>query len=258
MENILNIYKEDDKLIIASKDLMFQSSQDKLKKYEDAARDCSILYLAENSKYQEALQLISQTQFDKSPEILIATAACYIGLNKYTKALEILCHAEKLGWLLPDIISMKGRILFRLNKFEQAKMAFETYEKIYSRNKNTSLWLLRCTAHITLEQDPSQARIVTIENHPEQTEVRSDWFQTSTTISMILFISHLTEEQLNVVFNKNSVEVKVNAAIHYHHIFYLSKEIVPEESKIEITPSKVELKMKKALTEKWKALESKL
>ena len=235
---------------------MLKTYNSKLQKYEESARQCSIMYLSDTQHYQEALQLISSGDSEKSPEILISAANCLMGLKKYHKALELLCHAEQKGWLLPDIISTKGRILFWLGEYEQAKSTFESYENIYSRNKNTSLWLLRCAAHITLEQDPSEARIINIDTQPETSDVRSDWYQSNTTVTLTLFVSQLSQEQIDVQFHEKFVEVKIKMPdLNYRHTFNLYKEIVPEESKFEITPSKVEIKMKKVSQASWKAWE---
>lgn len=237
---------------------MLEGSSEKLKKYEEAGLDCSILYLTEIGKHNEALTLIEQTHFDKSPEILLATARCYVGIEKNHKALEILCHAEKRGWLLPEIISMKGRILFKLSEFEQARKTFELYEKIYSRNKNTSLWLLRCDAHISLENDPSQAKTITVSNQISDAKIEHDWYQSPTNISLTLFISHLTKDQINIVFHEKSIDVTVKSRIYYHQIFNLLNEIIPAESKYEVTEKKIEIKMTKAVPNiSWKALEAK-
>lgn len=237
---------------------IIESSSKAQKKYEDAGRDCSILYLTEIGKHNEALSLIEQTQFDKSPEILLSTARCYVGIEKNHKALEILCHAEKKGWLLPEIISMKGRILFKLSEFEQARKTFELYEKIYTRNKNTSLWLLRCDAHISLENDPSQAKAITVSNQPSDIKIGQDWYQNQTNISLTLFISHLTKDQISVVFQEKSIDVTVKSKNYYHHVFNLLNEIIPSESKFVITEKKVEIKMTKAVPNvTWKTLEAK-
>lgn len=236
---------------------MLEASLQKAKKYEEAALDCSILYLTESGKYNEALALVEQNNYDKSPEILIAAAQCYNNTNRPLRALEIFCQAERKGWLLPEVLIGKGRTLFKLREYELAKQTFEQYEKIYSKNRTASLWILRCQAHMALEKDPSQVKTITVSTTSDPIDVKYDWYQNQKAVSMTLFLSNLTPDQIEIKFLEKSLEITANSSIHYHRIFNLCKEIIPQESKYDLSSKKIEFRMIKKVPDiTWKTLES--
>jgi len=92
----------------------------------------------------------------------------------------------------------------------------------------------------------------------EKPKIRHEWFQTATHVTVEIFVKGRKKDQVKVQFLANSLDVTaaIDGGSEYLLNVDLADEIVPGESKFEILSTKIEIKMKKAKSSKWEALEA--
>jgi suppressor of G2 allele of SKP1 len=88
--------------------------------------------------------------------------------------------------------------------------------------------------------------------------IRHEWFQTETHVTVSIFIKNARKEDVSVDIEKKSLNVSVKNASSGSEVqvdFDLADNVVPEDSKFEVLSTKIEIKMKKEKTARWKSLE---
>ena len=215
--------------------------------------ESSIMELIENQNYLEAINLFETIKHIKSPQLIVAEATCYYNLKKYMNSIEILKHAEELGWNLFEIYLLKGRSLYKIQEWELALKAFEFADELKT-SYVIKQWITRCKAHITIEQDPESDHIIQFEP-PVISDVRREWYQHGQTIVIVLYVRDVSEHELKVNYQPKKVSLTISQNKPISLQLKLSKEIIPEQSSYYITPSKIELKMRKATNVQWSNVE---
>ena len=211
--------------------------------------ECSVQLLVDTYFYKEALSLIEGKEANFTPSIVIAAATCYLNLEQPIRALELLVNAEEKGWILPDIYTLKGRCLYALNEFSSAMAAFKNASKIQSSSL-LQQWIQRCEAHIECQLRPNNPHVVTFSPQVVETP-RYEWYQTQTIVTISFYIQGLSESQVKIDFTQNTISICITRETKVSLYFDLPKYIVPGESSFSITPSKIEVKLRKATTTKW-------
>jgi tetratricopeptide (TPR) repeat protein len=229
----------------------------------DIALASSVEYLVDHRLCQQALSVVNIGELDSSPELILAAATCHDanqGTNstaQCTKALEVIARGIWHGWNLPDLIILKGRCFFRLGDFEMAREAFQEADEI-KPDPQTKLWIARCEARLLIESNQDSPRIIRFEA-PSSIDLKRDWYQSSAYVTLVVYASHVKQDELKVTFHDTRVDVEIVQKEIAMLRFRLEKPILPDQSRFEITPSKVEVRMMKALAgEKWKLVEERL
>lgn len=203
----------------------------------------SLIDLVENARWEDAIHLLKSVIHEPTPQILKYEAICYLKLDKATNALEVIKKAEERGWMLPDILIIKGQCLYKLQEWETALSSFEEADQIKSTPESRQ-WMMRCNAHISVEDDPMCPNLFVFEP-PVISDVQKGWYQNNSTVCIQLFVKEVAEKDLEINFDVKSVDVlikqKKTISIHIN----LLKQIIPEESTYSIHTSSVELKLKK-------------
>ena len=158
--------------------------------------ESSIMELIENQNYLEAINLFETIKHIKSPQLIVAEATCYYNLKKYMNSIEILKHAEELGWNLFEIYLLKGRSLYKIQEWELALKAFEFADELKT-SYVIKQWITRCKAHITIEQDPESDHIIQFEP-PVISDVIREWYQHGQTIVIVIYVRDVSEHELKV------------------------------------------------------------
>ena len=187
--------------------------------------------------------MLKSITFEYTPILIKNQAICYMKLNKYMNALQVIKIAEEKGWCLPDIMLIKGQCLYHLEEWETALTAFETAEELKS-TPDTHLWITRCKAHLLVDDDECDDHIFTYEPLII-TDVKKEWYQTGQHVCVRLLVKEVKKEDLEITFNAKSIDVKINQKRPILFHMNLFKEIIPEESTFVINNSSVELKLKK-------------
>jgi len=213
----------------------------------------SVTELIDRGLYKDALKLIDSTHHEKTPQIILNEARCYFYLKKSLHALEVLKQAEEKGWDLNPFFDLKGKCLYQLHEWERALSAFEAAAEALS-SPSIRQWITRCQAHIVVENNPESEHIIHFEP-PIIIDVRREWYQTSLTVAVVIYVREVLETDLKVQYSPKHVDIDISQAKPISLHLSLSKEIVPEQSSSYITPSKIELKMKKAVPGTWSHFE---
>jgi len=92
------------------------------------------------------------------------------------------------------------------------------------------------------------------ESCEQKPKVKHDWYQNDAYVTVNVLIKNLEKGQVNVVFEEKSLAIHLLSDILFS--VNLLKEIVPSKCSYRITPTKVELKLKKHNEESWSNLEA--
>lgn len=89
-------------------------------------------------------------------------------------------------------------------------------------------------------------------------KVRYDWYQTEAYVVVTVMIRNLIAEQVNVEFSDDTADLscRLDENTEYTLHLQLFRQINCKESSFKVTSSKVELKMKKAESNRWQQLEA--
>ncbi|KAK9745335.1 CS domain [Popillia japonica] len=87
--------------------------------------------------------------------------------------------------------------------------------------------------------------------------VKHDWYQTEATVVITVLIKNVQQDKLKVNFNETSLGVNVHLddGESYDLEYRLRHKIVPDQCSYKITPSKIEIKLKKLEGLRWDKLE---
>ena len=211
--------------------------------------ECSVQLLVDTSYYKEALSLLEGKEMNFTPSMVIAAATCYLNLEQPVHALELLINAEEKGWTLPDIYILKGRALYTCNEYNAALTSFKNAFKIQA-SPLIQQWIHRCEAHIECREHPNNPHIISFLPQIVETP-RFEWYQTQTIVTISFYIQGLSESQVKVDFTENTISISITREARISFYFELPKIILPNESTFNITPSKIEVKLRKASPVKW-------
>ncbi|CAH1953479.1 unnamed protein product [Acanthoscelides obtectus] len=87
--------------------------------------------------------------------------------------------------------------------------------------------------------------------------VRHDWYQTDAAVVITVLVKNIQNECLKVEFNESFVKLNISQPEYEpcEMCFKLSYKVVPEQCSYKLTPSKIEIKLKKAEGLRWEKLE---
>ncbi|KAL1502135.1 hypothetical protein ABEB36_007326 [Hypothenemus hampei] len=88
-------------------------------------------------------------------------------------------------------------------------------------------------------------------------EVKHDWYQSDSMVVITVLVKNVPEDQAKITFSEERVHLVINLTEfqEYSKAFQLAHKIVPEYSGFKITPSKIEIKLKKSEGIRWEKLE---
>jgi hypothetical protein len=143
-----------------------------------------------------------------------------------------------------------------LGEYERALAAFLEADEI-SSNAYTQTWIMRCTAHIEMALNPDDPnRVIMFDSEP-MPDIKHSWYQSPTYVFLVMNIAGLTQDKVKVAFSDTSVDIEINQNEPSRFHFVLTKDIIPDQSRVEVSPMKVEVKLKKfeVGTDGWKLCE---
>lgn len=222
-------------------------------------KESAIYFLVEQQNYEKALEYLNSISNDLDAKLIIAKAKCLIGLNKPQQAIQLLITAEQFDCCLPQILFLKGRALYNLGEFNTAKMSFERCLDI-KPTQETKRWIQRCLANLAANNEELSRRVIRYEPQLQQchqvvSKPRFEWYQSSTHVTVDLFLKNPKDSDIDVIFHDNSFDVTVDS--HQTVILHidLAKPIDPSQSSFTVMSKKVEIKMKMQEQSKWSCLE---
>lgn len=87
-----------------------------------------------------------------------------------------------------------------------------------------------------------------------QPNIKHDWYQTDVAVVITVLVKNVKQEDLTIKFSDTNIILELLELRHKLE-FKLSHLIVPSQCSYKITPSKIEIKLKKAEGIRWEKLE---
>jgi len=161
-------------------------------------------------------------------------------------AKEALRLAEESIELQPESAKswfMKGKSLFQLTEYVGAISAFQS-----------------AIDHGIAGDDFTDAKSLSEEAKLKQVvkAVKRDWYQTDSHVIINVLIKKVKADNVNVNYGKDSLEFSVaipDTGATYELNLKLAKNIDPQSSAFKVTPSKIEIRLKKSDSSRWADLE---
>lgn len=225
-------------------------------------KESELYLLAEQGRFDEALDLISKIQNEDDPKILLLKLQCYLRSGKPFEALKIAMDLENDGLTFPQLFLLKGQCLFNLKEYSSALLSFK---KCYSESSTPEIerWIQKCQVHLTQKASlqpevifdfvPDQNDELNIQENTEPI-INYDYFQNLTHVVLLIDVIGAKKDKSYVKFQKKSVDVyidKYDANLH----FPLASEIDPNQSSFTIGPYSIECKLHKAEQGDWTKFE---
>jgi suppressor of G2 allele of SKP1 len=255
---------------------------------EDALKTANSLFVDEN--FEGALENydLAISLDDSAVDAYLKRSQCHIKLQNFTDALA---DAQKAISLAPNNAKAyfrKGIACFELEEFETALAAFEKGSALDTSDSSFKSWIRKCKAEIESEGGSVESssstpvaapKPTTAETKPPATvqaqtsnpapqpaqpaqsaqpaKIRHEWYQSASHVVVTVFAKNVKREDLTVDIQKDSlsVSIKLSADNQYVLDLDLADEVSQSESGFDVTPSKVEIKLKKANPVKWNTLE---
>ncbi|KAL0249094.1 hypothetical protein GEMRC1_004328 [Eukaryota sp. GEM-RC1] len=228
-------------------------------------------------KYTDALNSLGP-----DPVLLSHRAAAHLRLSNYTSALDDCEASLRLSPQSAITHFRKGISLFMTNRYSEALRSFESAEDlscpadVSSWKKRTKLFIQPPKEQSTpVEKEiqkstqpetpptvtppkpaPSTPAILS-EQHIYPSKIRYDWLQTTSHVSIEIFAPSIDRNLVHVTPSSSSVEITfpLPTGSDYMLDLELAGEIDPSDVSISTTKKKVEIKLKKANSQRWKVLE---
>lgn len=213
-----------------------------------------ILYANETDRYDQVSKALKTSEHQNDFPMLFLNAKSSFQLKNYIHSLQLCQNAIKLGFEIPEILMLKGSCLYNLGEYDTALNAF-TKAFNMKQTQEASRCIERCKIKIDSQSDEISRRIIRY-NPQTQPAFKREWYQSNDLVTVAIFIKNLEKPSVSITFNPTSFDFMVEGMPQYNLHLDLFKKIVPEECSFTISPSKVEIKMKKAVSrEKWDSLE---
>lgn len=214
-----------------------------------------ILYSNEVERYDQVDAALKISSHQDDFPMLFLNAKSNYQLKNYVHALQLCQNAIKLGYEIPEILMIKGRCLYNLGEYDTALNAF-TKAFNMKQTQEASRCIERCKIKIDSLSDEISRRIIRY-NPQNQPAFKREWYQSNDIVTVALFIKNLPKEKVSITFNADLFDFTVEGMPQYNLHLDLFKKIIPDDCNYTVSPSKVEIKMKKAVSrEKWEALEA--
>lgn len=175
---------------------------------------------------------------------VIASAEDALSGENHQEALRL---AEKAIELQPESAKawfMKGKALFHLAEYVGASDALDA-----------------AVGRGIQGDELASAKSMTAEAKRKQTlkAVKRDWYQTETHVIITILIKKVVVNDVNIDYGEDTLRFSVkipNTDVTYDLQLQLAKKIAKEQCVFKVTPSKIEIKLKKAEGYRWNSLEA--
>lgn len=225
----------------------------------------------------------------------IGRSTAYQRTKKYTEALAdaevavVLAHKRATRELIKDAQFRRAQQLFFLERYADAEYILSIVKKLDEKEKTLPIWSSKVAKKLQEIPEGHEKRQVTVKDVPEveapstrqessnkKTEaqvaspqpvvptpankIKDDWYQSNDTVTINILAKGAPKDKVTVDFDKDSLSVSFpvegSGSEYSFNLDPLYAQIDPAASKFRVTPTKVEITLKKAASGmKWKTLE---
>ncbi|KAI9913084.1 hypothetical protein PsorP6_005097 [Peronosclerospora sorghi] len=223
-------------------------------------------------QYEEAVVCYTKTlEIDPDDaDTLSKRAAALLKLHKLSEAASDALRATELDATLYMAYMRHGVALFELEKYVEAKRAFEQGQKATPTTNATlvkrfQMCIRKCNAELdsdeemepiatdeqstsTQSSELSNQNVVVVPSPPVNPTIRYEWYQSATHVTMSILAKKLAPEDVDVHIEPKKLIVRIKRDGRWVEVFHenLFDVVVPDESSFKALASKLELKLKKA------------
>ncbi|KAI4650499.1 hypothetical protein J4E93_002855 [Alternaria ventricosa] len=226
----------------------------------------------------------------------IGRATAYQRTAKYAESLSdaelAVVLAKKRGSreLIKDAQFRRAVALFHLGKYADAEYLLKIVKGLDEKDKMLPIWESKVATKLKDVPEDDEMRKVTVKESPEvdvpsapasaapakaeqpapsqapkpvtptpKDKIKTDWYQSPDTITLTIMAKGVDKDKVSVEFEERSVSVAFPTADSSDYSYSadpLYEKIDPSQSKYRVTPTKLEITMRKATTGlKWHDLE---
>jgi len=246
---------------------------------EEILKEANSLFVDE--QFDESLQLYSKL-LEEDPsnvDVLLKRSNNYLKLENFDLALQDANKAIEVNNQSEMAYLRKGIALFNKKEFQKAKESFDKGASISEANggnlSSFKTWQKKCSTHVSLENESKKEEQKTENNNTttiesEQTttidttdatptpKYRHDWYQSTTHVTIEVFIKKVTKEDAEITFRNDEVIISIvppnDKDYKYELQLPLCGGIVPPESTVTYKSTKIALQLKKAEPSNWPTL----
>ncbi|GAB1601755.1 protein SGT1 homolog [Argonauta hians] len=237
-----------------------------------------------NENYQCSIDLFTKAigaNKNKS-EYFTNRAHAYFKLKQFEKAIG---DAESAINLNPNSVKAyirKGLSLFELKKYQEALTTFTQAKTIDNNNETVESWLKSCRKKLGLPKEEVENKTVVNSDSPKMDwsgvkstttdddasvaaaatttappETKYDWYQNKNFTIIAILEKNVSKDDIKVEFGDQTLQLfaKLANGKDYKMELTLANSIVPSECVMNVTPSKIEVKLKKKRDIHWANLE---
>lgn len=232
-----------------------------------------------NENYQKAVDLFTEAIKANANKAVYYTnrAHAYFKIGEYEKAIV---DTEKCLSLDPNsekALFRKGICQFELKNYQDALKTFQNGKKLSNKNETFEVWLKSCREKLGLpepnevisnshdDQKLPQSKSVEAAAAPlspsppslTPSRTKHDWYQTQSHAVITVLIKKLKEEDVKADYGEKTLNLiaKLSSGEDYKLDLNLANEIIPDQCQTKVTPSKIEIKLKKRDGIHWNKLE---
>lgn len=225
---------------------------------------------------------------EPSADAFSKRAAAHLKLKRYEEAASDAAASVKLQ-ATPKAFVRKGQAAFALGEFEAAHASFTKALELGSvpgtMEAELKRWVRKCNAEIELEKNPAppiaaassssasappaaavnpmapppsaSAAAYAAAASSDPSKIRHEWYQTQTHVIVSILARNVPSDKVSIDFGEREVaaNIKLSSGSDYVLSLSLYHKVLPGECKFSVSPSKVEIKLKKAAAGKWESLE---
>uniref|UniRef100_M4BMN2 CS domain-containing protein n=1 Tax=Hyaloperonospora arabidopsidis (strain Emoy2) TaxID=559515 RepID=M4BMN2_HYAAE len=222
-----------------------------------------------DERYEEAIVCYTRDleKHAENADALSKRAASFLKLHKPREAAADASRATNLDATLYMAYMRHGIALFELEKYAEAKQAFESGNEAAKLVVNHALvkqfqtWIRKCEVEIDCGGDaelivPDEQIGGKLSNRINamdddllrfQPTIRYDWYQSGTHVTIAILQKNLSRDDVIVTIESRKVTVRVRLSGEWLEALNkaLFAEVVPDRSSYKVMGSKVELKLEK-------------
>ena len=200
----------------------------------------------QKGKYEIAIVLLGQLRKEMkklSPKNELNYITCLYQTQRYLEALENIKRITDNYGTMRELLFMKGLCLYKLNKYQDAKMVFSEVDEWHN-------WVLKCSY---MEKELPMIHLGESATPIPLNNSKNEYYQSNEYITNTIFAKGLTKDQVVVTFYPFSVDILIKASAKdaFMKSLELYDEIVPECCETKVSPIKIEIKMKKKKPAMW-------
>lgn len=242
----------------------------RMKKYDEALA----------SLYQAQIIAIARGKRDLVAAVLFRYAVLYYNKGEYETAIKFLNTSNFYGHDKTDITVWKNQIDFQaknLNLKLDRSLKFNSLDELptidlsktlenKTQTPSTSAEAAATSEANAIESNDQEKRELEekMKNknriYPKVKDIKRDWYQSTDNVTVSIFIKNLPrDDSLKVDINKKGFRIEFptsESSEFQYEVSPLFEAIDPNESSFQVYSTKIEFFLKKAVTCKWKSLES--